>query len=100
MSLDFALIGESGKPEEDVSMGLRSWWHVVSPTANSDYPLIDRMADYYKDAIYEPAELADLIEELEGVRRDLAQADQLAADMLALCRKAEEKGRSIMAIAD
>lgn len=100
MSLDFSLIGESGKPEEDVQMGLRSWWHIVAPTENSDFPLLERMSDYYEDAIFEPAELPTLVAELEEVRKNLAHADRVAADMLALCRKAEAKGASIMAIAD
>lgn len=62
--------------------------------------MLERMTEYYQDAIYEPAELPELIAELEQVRENLAEAEKTASDMLALCRKAMEKQASIMAIAD
>jgi hypothetical protein len=100
MPLDFSLMGESGKQEAYVPMELREWWLIVSPTANSELPLLERMSDYYEHATYESTDLPALIAELEAVRKDFAAADKVAADMLALCHKAEEKKATVMAIAD
>lgn len=92
---------EGGKPSLCVSLGLSSWSHIISATTDSrSFPLLSRMSEYYEDAHFDPGEIPQLAAELDQLRKEMIAAEKTVNDMLALCRQAEVKRASIMAIAD
>jgi len=91
--------GEEEAPVHHVDMSLEGW-HVLMIAAKSSkggFPLVRRLNDYYRDALYEADELAALLSELECLRtHDCASA----ARLLGLVRAALAVERGISVIAD
>jgi hypothetical protein len=99
MGLLFVFEGEEEAPVHHVDIGLDAW-HVLMTAAKSSkggFPLVRRLNDYYRDALFEPDELAALLSELECLRtRNCTSADPL----LVLVRAALAAERGISVIAD
>ena len=99
MGLLLVFQGEEEAPGHHVDMGLDAW-HALMTAAKSSkggFPLIRRLNDYYRDALFEEDELAALLSELECLRaRNCASADPI----LVLVRAALVVERGISVIAD
>ncbi len=99
MGLLLVFEGEEATPQHHVDMG-HDAWHVLITTARSfrgGFPMVRRLNDYYRDALFEADELGALLSELECLRTaNCAGVDPL----LVLVRAALAVERGISVIAD
>jgi hypothetical protein len=103
MSLDFAQIDTTGAVTgETVRLDRRAHLSIIHGLAESEYPLLGRMRDYYDDASYAAEELHELALEVRKImERPLPNQDLAIVErMLWLIRDSAEKGLRIEAIAD
>lgn len=102
MSLDIALLGTNGKPEEQICIGLDNYDRLMQ-LADKDDCMLQRLNDYYADAEFQNEEIEDLIKELFGVREKSHNSESFLLfvdSLIELAERAKQKHQPIVAIAD
>jgi hypothetical protein len=82
------------KPDAHVAMGEDAHHALLSRCGH--LPLLRRVADYYEDAAYSPAEVGGLLNELASV----GPLTGAAAELEALCKEALRSRCGLVAVAD
>ncbi len=103
MSLDFVILGESGKPTEQLSLSI-DLHHLLMETANRLHlKNFTRFYDYYEDAEVHQEEIEEFIQEIHIINRSITESNQLfnflnALNLLAI--NAQKQNKSLLALAD
>ncbi|MBI4600878.1 MAG: hypothetical protein HY721_02860 [Planctomycetes bacterium] len=102
MGLDIAILDETGKPQEGVSLSVEEHWALVQQAALLGLSLWNRMSDYYDDADYDRGEVLLLAEETVQLQRSIHDANLLGKlnQIENLLRMAISRHNSVSAIAD
>jgi len=98
MGLLLVFEGEENAPAHHIDVGIDSW-HALMTAARSSkgaFPLVRRLNDYYRDALFEADEVAAFLSELEWLSADCVSAEPIAV----FVRAALTVGRGISVIAD
>ncbi|HEX8364609.1 MAG TPA: hypothetical protein VF603_04915 [Allosphingosinicella sp.] len=102
MSLDFAILGESGTPVATVPMNPLQHHVFMKIASDLSLSVAERVFDYYEDAEFTPSELPELIRQFDLVRASEQAKDiiPLLNELDRLVRKAAQSQASIYVIAD
>ncbi|MBK8252207.1 MAG: hypothetical protein IPK82_06010 [Polyangiaceae bacterium] len=103
MALDFAQVDAAGVVTGlTVPLDRRAHFSIIHGLAESTYPLLLRMREYYEDASYKTDDLPGLETELTRcLTKALSREDRaVVEEMLCLVRDSVDKGLEIEAIAD
>jgi hypothetical protein len=101
MGLDFAILGENGAPEAGISIGMDAHHRLLHLSGGS--PLLERVAEYYQDAEFVPAEIPALLREIETLCSRVADDEELLVflrSLGALASRAHAAKVPIAVIAD
>jgi len=102
MSLDIAILGPSGSPQKQVSVGVDDHHRLMQLVGKRGTPL-SRLNDYYSDAEFEESEMNSLEEEvktlLEQCWNDKGVSSFLT-NFLDLIAEAKHLQKPLVAIAD
>lgn len=103
MSLDFAVLADTGHPLREVSIGLEFHDCLISEAIKARLSLVLRMSEYYEDARYDISELEALSAEL-SVLTETRPGDQDFTSRVCQLKEVVEGARlgslRVMAIAD
>lgn len=69
MSLDFVVLGEDGKPEKTVSIGVDLHHELIATAIYHGFGRFHEFEDYYEDAEIDVEELQDIAEQVNSLRR-------------------------------
>ena len=102
MSLDFAVLGESGSPEKMVALGVDLHHKLVTAAAGLGLVSFQPFADYYEDAAIAAADLPVFAEQATMLRAQTGSTEmQRFLDQLGdLIAYAVANGKTLHAIAD
>ena len=103
LSLDLVVLGNDGRPERDVQIGVHQHARLMELVNARGASLFQRLHDYYEDALFEVSDLEALAEEgrsLAGLAGDDTELMQILEGVLTLVAFAKEKGKPIEALAD
>ena len=67
MAMDFAMLGADGTPREQVSIRADAHHRLMQLAQSTGSPQLERVAEYYEDAEFAPAELPALLREIEAL---------------------------------
>lgn len=110
MALDLAILDSNGRPQHSIQVGLLAHNDVIRLiNALGEFPLLQRMADYYQDVTYLPDEINPLLDEIRRLPSESElrafppvreEVLELLSSLAALWEVAEQEQNSIDAIAD
>lgn len=67
MALDFAILGQDGTPREQVSIRSDAHHRLMQLARSAACPKLERVGEYYEDALFEAAEIPALLREIEAL---------------------------------
>jgi hypothetical protein len=102
MSLDFAVLGQSGSPEKTVSLGVDLHHELVTAAAAHGLGRFQDFADYYEDAEVAVDALQGLADQIRTLRIQTGSAElqRFLVDLGDLIAYAVAQQRALHAIAD
>lgn len=102
MSLDFAVLGQSGAPEKTVSLGVDLHYELVTAATARGLAHFQDFADYYEDAEVAVDELPGLVLETRALhdKTDSAELRRFLDDLGDLIAYAIAQRRALHVIAD
>ena len=99
MTLDLCMLGADGAPSEQVGLGVDEHWELLQrATPAREYPLLQRLADYYEDASFVACEITGLRAELEKL--DAKGIESTVDRLIGFLRKAAAAGVQVDVLAD
>jgi hypothetical protein len=100
MALDFAILGEDGKPYKQVALGVNEHHKLIADAKESKAaPIFNRFVDYYADGEVKTEELDAFLGELSYLE-SINQGSPFLKGLMDLVYEAQEKKVSIHVIAD
>lgn len=102
MSLDFAVLGQSGAPEKTVSLGVDLHHELITTAAVYGLARFEDFADYYEDAEVAVDGLPGLVEQIRTLRCQTGSAElqRFLDDLNDLIAYAVAQQKALYAIAD
>ena len=102
MSLEIAVLGTDGSPNQQVSIGVDDHSRLMQLVSRDAGSLLARLNDYYSDAEFENSELDRLVEEATALRTNCDEDGRLVAFLdalvqLAYAAKSEQKPLIVIA---
>ncbi|VTU24084.1 hypothetical protein H6CHR_02121 [Variovorax sp. PBL-H6] len=75
MSLDFAILGQSGAPEKTLSLGVDLHYELITAAAARALGRFQDFEDYYEDAEIAADDLPELAEQVQLLRAEVTSID-------------------------
>ncbi len=104
MSYDLAILDDSGKPSQYISIGIDEHYRLSCMAKEKGFSLISRMGDYYADTTYHANEINSLMRELALMIADIESKDSkirtFIIKALSLADEAILQQKAIEGIAD
>jgi len=102
MALDFVLVNSTNELIENVKIDFQSHGELFDCMPVDEYPLLERIRDYYADAEYHPSELSNVVTELSEMLDSQSEDKnvRLLQSMVSLVEKALALDCKVEAIAD
>lgn len=103
MALDLAILNETGKPQDQISLGVGVHKRLMIKAKENNLAYILRLWDYYSDADFHSAEIDDLLSEIIKLKDNIGVDEELLKlleGFLNLGLKAKTLNQGIVAIAD
>ena len=99
MPLDLVILGDDSAPIDLVGIGVEEHWKLIERARPVEqFPLVNRLGDYYGDASIASHEVSILKAELEQLNRE--GIEKTINNLLAIIIRAETGGKGLEAIAD
>jgi hypothetical protein len=103
MSLDIVILGQDGRPAEQVSLGVDDHHRLMQFASEHSADLLLRLNDYYSDSEFRGDELSTLIAEAESLRsrcKDNQALRSFLSALVELARLAQAQEQPLLALAD
>ncbi|MDO8312393.1 MAG: hypothetical protein Q7T25_10675 [Sideroxyarcus sp.] len=102
MSLDLAVLAESGKPEHTVSLSVNLHFELICAAKKFLLNQLLRLDDYYEDIEILSDDLPELLSQVNALRKEAGSDDlyKFLDEIIGLINIAKSSHRSIHSIAD
>lgn len=103
MSYDFCILGKSGAPEQEVSLGVEIHHAIMEFAQEKRLKYFLRAIDYYQDAEYQPQEIKLLIDEVKLLKNgsfDNSEVISAINELFELFLMAQSENKGVFTIAD
>lgn len=98
MALDFAILGEDGAPQEQISIRSDEHHRLVELARSTESHLLPRAADFYEDSAFAAAEVPALLCEIDTLIGRAADDEGLLVFLHSLKRLASKAHAANVAI--
>jgi len=102
MPLDLAILDARGAPSQSVAIGVDTHSDFVAAARRNGLPMVEVLADYYKDATFSLSQLDALRSEIEILRQanTSPEVQALLSAIDDLISEAKQQGTGIHVISD